>query len=143
MCRIDLTLDFFTKLERFKSIYFPPFSIVGRVLAKIKQDEAEALVIVPCWQTRPWFPQLVEIVKPGTLPIKINANKHLLTLPGTNFIHPLHAQLNLVAAILSGICQQKTYHQRLQISSLRRGDLVRNKRITNPTMAGILWKEKC
>ena len=33
------------------SYIFLPFSIVGRVLAKPAQDQATALVIVPCWQT--------------------------------------------------------------------------------------------
>ena len=33
------------------SYIFLPFSIVGRVLAKLAQDQATALVIVPCWQT--------------------------------------------------------------------------------------------
>ena len=64
---------------------FPPFSIVGRVLAKLAQDRATALVIVPCWQTQPWFPQFVRLVKPGTTPLLIPAHQHLLQLPGTNY----------------------------------------------------------
>ena len=35
------------------SYIFPPFSIVGRVLAKLAQDWATTLVILPCWQTQP------------------------------------------------------------------------------------------
>ena len=38
---------------------FPPFSIAGRVLAKLAQDWVTTLVIVPCWQKQPWFPQPV------------------------------------------------------------------------------------
>ena len=41
------------------SYIFPQFSIVGRVLAKLAQDWAIALVIVPCWQKQPRFPQFV------------------------------------------------------------------------------------
>ena len=33
------------------SYIFPPFSIVGRVLANLAQDRETALVIVPCWET--------------------------------------------------------------------------------------------
>ena len=62
------------------SYIFPPFSIVGRVLAKLAQDRATALVIVPCWQTQPWFPQFVRLVKPGTTPLLIPAHQHLLQL---------------------------------------------------------------
>ena len=35
------------------SFIFPPFSIVGRVLAKLAQDQVTALVIVPCRQIQP------------------------------------------------------------------------------------------
>ena len=44
------------------SYIFPLFSIVGRVLAKLAQDWLTALVIVPCWQTQPCFPQFVRLV---------------------------------------------------------------------------------
>ena len=43
------------------SYIFSPFSIVGGVLVKI------ALVIVPCWQTQPWFSQFVQLVKSCTI----------------------------------------------------------------------------
>ena len=89
------------------SYIFPPFSIVGRVLAKLAQDRATALVIVPCWQTQLWFPQFVWLVKPGTTPLLIPAHQHLLQLPGTNYQQPIWDQLSLVAAILSGTSQQR------------------------------------
>ena len=89
---------------------FPPFSIVGRVLAKLAQDWATALVIVPCWQTQPWFPQFVRLVKPGTTPLLIPAHQHLLQLPGTNHQHPIWDRLILVAAIFSGTFQQRDWH---------------------------------
>ena len=54
------------------SYIFPSFSIVERVLAKLAQDQATALVIVLCWQTQPWFPQFVQLVKPGTTPLLIS-----------------------------------------------------------------------
>ena len=81
------------------SYIFPPFIIVGIVLAKLAQDRVTALVIVPCWQTHPWFPQTVRLVKPGTTPLLIPAYQHLLQLPGTNLQHPTCDQFSLVAAI--------------------------------------------
>ena len=75
---------------------FPPFSIVGRVRAKLAQDRVTALVIVPCWQTQSWFPQFVRLVKPGTTPLLIPAHQHLLQLPGTNYQHPIWDRLSLV-----------------------------------------------
>ena len=92
------------------SYIFPPFSIVGRVLAKLAQDRATVLVIVPCWQIQPWFPQFVRLVKPGTIPLLIPAHQHLLQLPGTNLLHTIWNRLSLVAAILSGTFQQRDCH---------------------------------
>ena len=90
---------------------FPPFRIVGRVLAKLAQDRATALVIVPCWQTQLWFPQFVRLVKPGTTPLLLPAHEHLLQLPGTNYQHPIiWDRLSLAAAIFSGTSQQQGCH---------------------------------
>ena len=89
------------------SYIFPPFSIVGRVLAKPVQDRATALVIVPCWQTLLWFPQFVRLVKQGTIPLLIPAHQHLLQLPGTKLLHTIWDRLSLVAAIFSGTSQQR------------------------------------
>ena len=71
------------------SYIFAPFSILGRVLAKLAQDQATALVIVPCWQTQLWFPQFVWLVKPATTPLLIPAHQHLFQLPETNLQHPI------------------------------------------------------
>ena len=87
------------------SYIVPPFSIAGRVLAKLAQDRATALVIVPCWQTQPWFPQFAWLVKPGTTPLLIPAHQDLLQLPGTNLQQPIWDRLSLVVAIFSGTFQ--------------------------------------
>ena len=58
------------------SYIFPPFSIVGRVLAKLAQYQVTALVLVPCLQTQLWFPQFVWLVKPGTTPLLIPPDQH-------------------------------------------------------------------
>ena len=34
---------------------FPPFIIVPRILQKIQEDQARALMIVQLWATQPWF----------------------------------------------------------------------------------------
>ena len=71
------------------SYTFLPFSIVGRMLAKIVKDRTIALVILLFWQTQPWFPQFAQLVKPGTTPLLIPAHEHLLQLPETNLQHPI------------------------------------------------------
>ncbi|CAD6241384.1 GSCOCG00002711001-RA-CDS, partial [Cotesia congregata] len=35
---------------------FPPFSIITRVIKKIKDDKAEGVLVVPHWPTQVWFP---------------------------------------------------------------------------------------
>ena len=46
------TLDAFPQnWNDIKGYAFPSFSLIGRILAKIKQDEASIIVAVPCWQT--------------------------------------------------------------------------------------------
>ena len=40
---------------------FPPFNMVGRVLRKIEEDEAEGIIVVPHWPTQPWFPKLLKL----------------------------------------------------------------------------------
>ena len=41
---------------------FLPFSILGRVLAKVQQDGATGMLVTPFWFTQPWFPQLLELL---------------------------------------------------------------------------------
>ena len=38
--------------SHFFAYIFSPFSIILRVLNKIEMDEADCVVIVPCWETR-------------------------------------------------------------------------------------------
>ena len=70
-----------------KGYAFPPFRLIGRTLAKIKRDEASVIVVVPCWQTQPWFLQFLRMVEHGTVPVFLKANHKLLQLPGTGQTH--------------------------------------------------------
>ena len=107
---------------KLKSYIFPPFSIIGKVLAKIVQDQATALVIVPCWQTQPWFPQFMRLVKQGTKPILVKAHPRLLQLPMSEAQHPIWDRLNLIAACLCGTSQWKGCRKTFQESSVHHGD---------------------
>jgi hypothetical protein len=47
----------------FKLIYmFPPFSLLGSCIKKIRLEEANAVVVVPLWPTQPWFTRLMEML---------------------------------------------------------------------------------
>ena len=40
---------------------FPPFSLVGRVLAKVIRDKTNAVIVVPDWSTQYSYPQLMQM----------------------------------------------------------------------------------
>lgn len=115
----SLAFDAFTiNWQQFSTIYaFPPFSIIDRVLQKIKQDRAEGILIVPCWETQLWFPVLMRMcVAP---PIKIPNSSKTLKLPNRlSAIHSLHNKLHLLACHVSGNYTRDAVYQRNQFQSL-------------------------
>jgi hypothetical protein len=40
----------------------PPYDEMERVVAKIVEDKAEAILIVPQWDTHPWWPRVMNLV---------------------------------------------------------------------------------
>ena len=45
----------------FKFYAFPPFSLVGRTVEKILEDEARGVIVVPWWPSQPWWGRLVRL----------------------------------------------------------------------------------
>lgn len=78
---------------------FPPFSVIPKVLHKIKNDKAEGIVVVPYWPTQPWFPLWSSLIVSKV--IYFQPNKSLLISP-FRVDHPLHMDLTLMASRLSG-----------------------------------------
>jgi len=55
----SLSLDW----SQFKSIYvFPPFSLWGQILDKLRQYKGSALVVYPAWKGQYWFPALTKML---------------------------------------------------------------------------------
>lgn len=77
---------FQASLSHLRLYAFPPFSLIGRVLWKVRSDQATMLLITPAWQTQSWYPQLLHlsVQKPILLPISID----ILTNPQREY-HPL------------------------------------------------------
>ena len=74
---------------------FPPFSLIGWVLRKVQQEEAEGILVVPLWTTQLWFPHLRLLVDHPRI---VSPQKHLLYLPGrSDGIHLLHHMLTIVS----------------------------------------------
>jgi len=99
---------------------FPPFSLMGKIINKLKQDEVErAILVFPLWRSQYWFPSLMEII--SDFPVRLPRHRDLLVLAHSGEVHPLSP--NLVAASVSGRpCVVREFQQRLQPSSSLPGE---------------------
>jgi hypothetical protein len=99
---------------------FPPFSLIGRCLQKIRVDQASGVMIVPLWPTQTWFPSLLQML--FHQPWVLVAAPSLLQHPVTQEAHPLYRALHLLVCPVSGIPSQvSTFQQKLPISSCNLG----------------------
>lgn len=78
---------------------FPPFSLIDKVLQKIKDDRATGILVVPDWPTQHWYPLFFNLLLEK--PIRFSPEDNLVIFPFRNK-HPLHKRLSLVAGKLSG-----------------------------------------
>lgn len=113
------------------SYIFPPFSVLGAVLQKVDQDQAEVIVIAPMWTTQSWYPHLLRLL--SAQPILLPRHKWVLQLPQKpEKLHPLHKTLQMIACRLSGKPSvRKTFQEELQTLSWPLGGSVR-KSSTEP-----------
>ena len=96
---------------------FPPFSLVGRCLTKVRREGCTIVLIAPTWSTQQWYPVLLELLI--DYPLLLPSHKMLLQDP-FNRLHPmmLKNQLQLAAWKLSGqVTQQEAFQHGLQHSS--------------------------
>ena len=66
---------------------FPPFSLIQKCLWKIIEDNATVLLITPVWQSRPWYPMLLNLLYDR--PLLLQHNPQILKLPWSQTVHPL------------------------------------------------------
>ena len=98
-----LAVDAFTlDWSKYNLLYcFPPFSVIARVLQKILQSQATAILVLPDWATQFWYPRMTSmLVAP---PVKMTVQKRTLTLPhDITKVHPLYPKLQLIGCLVSG-----------------------------------------
>ena len=76
---------------------FPPFALLPRVLRTVEQDHPHMILIAPRWPARPWFPDLLRLVKEEPIPLSLSVGD--LVQPKSRIPHPdpgifhLHAWL--------------------------------------------------
>ena len=111
-----IAVDAFYTPWDYSLIYcFPPFSVIWRTIAKIRREEAEAIVIVPLWHTQSWFPYGMQMLV--DYPIVFPANLVNLYLPNKpQLAHPMK-KLYLGALRLSGkLYKSTTFLNKLRAS---------------------------
>ena len=122
---------FFMSWKEYYFYAFPPFSVIAACLQKIEQDQATGVLLVPVWQTQPWFTPLLHLLVDN--PVLLPQSTHLLTQPHNHALHPLRRQLRLMACMLSGkVSSREMFQARLQQSSSSPG-LTEHKNSTNHT----------
>jgi ribonuclease HI len=78
---------------------FPPFSMVGRTLKKILSDEATGIVVVPKWDTQPWYPLFLILCKYTYIELK--SSQELIVYSHNSKPHELSKSIKLLAAKVS------------------------------------------
>lgn len=117
-----VAIDAFSTSWANKYVYiFAPFSTLNMVLRKIVEEEVEAIVVAPLWNTQSWWPQLAHLLvdHPVMLP---PAHKILYQPNNPTKIHPLR-KMTLGAFRLSGkVYKAEEFRESLQSSSSSLGD---------------------
>ena len=91
---------FLQSWDSLQAYAFPPFAIIPRVLAKLRESRGTELTLVaPHWAQRPWFPDLLQLslAPPVVLPDHLD----LLLLPRSRLRYPGLHRLRLHAWRLS------------------------------------------
>lgn len=96
----SLLVDAFTtSWTNLKFYGFPPFSLIHKVLEKIRTDKATGILVVPNWPSQSWFPFFQDLLIEE--PIFFPPHDYLIYSPYREK-HPLYKTLSLVAGKLSG-----------------------------------------
>ena len=107
--------------KEIKGFAFPPFSLIGRCLSKVKREKVSELILVaPVWLTQPWFAVLWLMLYQRAI---ILPNYPSLLRNPFNRPHPLINQLNLAMWPVSQIPSRvKEFQEQCQVSSYPHGE---------------------
>lgn len=116
---------------------FPPFSVFGRVLQKMAEDQAELILVAPLFPSQQWFPQMLQDISGPSFVLP--KTSQILYLPGTNKQHQLTTTCMRMGAFhLSGnVSAVRAYQQTLQTLSCSPGDQLRRNNM------GRILKDGC
>jgi hypothetical protein len=121
---------------------FPPFCLIMRSLAKLREEGGELLIVTPVWPTQAWYPSLLDMsVSP---PILFPWSPRLLQGP-QHQMHPLVANQTLQLAawhVCSNPGKRKDFLATLPESSWQLGGQVQAQFTTPPGKNGIAGASK-
>ena len=116
---------------------FAPFSLLGRILQKIEQDETQAIIIAPVWPAQAWWPTLTNLIRgpcfllPKTKEILRLEHKPTLTYPLT--------KTRLIVFNISGRrYESRAYQMKLKNSSSSLGEEAPGNNITRILKNGFI-----
>ena len=117
---------------------FPPFSVISRVLQKIRDDKAAVTLVAPVWPTQAWSTQLLHLCV--TIPKLLPAHQCVQLPHDPLRQHPLTHKLRLAVFKLSGQPSDvKEFRKNLTDYSCNRGAEPRGHRITHTSLRGMTF----
>ena len=78
---------FFMRWKEYYFYAYPPFNVIAACLQKIEQDQATGVLLVPIWQTQPWFTAFLHLLV--DYPVLLPRSHYLLIQPHNHAFHPL------------------------------------------------------
>ena len=105
----SVSIDAFSiSWNNYYSYCFPPFSLIWKVINKIRRECQLELLITPLWPAQSYFPAILRQAI-GTPQV---FSSRYLQLPGTTKMHPLAPKLQLVAfLLLNNTYKIRSYHK--------------------------------
>ena len=137
----SFTVDAFSiSWSEYTNVYaFPPFSLVGPVLTKLRQDKVTGIIVIPYWTTQYWFPMMLEMLTEH--PLLLPNQKDTIQLPfRKDAIHPMYPKMRMLAVRLSGLDSEVLDYQDVEsiiLSSWRQTTRTRYESILRR------WKAFC
>ena len=119
---------------------FPPFSMLGAVLQKIRLDQARATLIALLFTTQPWFPQILQPTCGHCYILPKMDN--LLSIPNKKQKHPLKSMKIGVFKISGDISEVTEFQKRLPMSSLPPGEIAQRNSMGHISKNGCTFAVK-
>ena len=93
----------------------PPWNLIGRVLSKVEEQEAEVILIAPIWPSQPWYPRLLGLLT--SPPLRIDTQVEVIM----GELQPELAPPLAVWPISGNTTQARSFQEKLQSFSSHHG----------------------